>query len=76
MRAHSVVAEGGTAAVIQSEEGDSPELHAWDTVKGSDFLTDQDVVDVFVRTIPSERSYRSDVLKAPAPSVTQKTDAS
>ncbi len=54
MRAHSVAAEGGTAAVIRPEEGDSPELHAWDTVKGSDFLADQDVVDVFVRTIPSE----------------------
>jgi succinate dehydrogenase / fumarate reductase flavoprotein subunit len=29
-------------------------LHAWDTVKGSDFLADQDVVDRFVRTSPDE----------------------
>jgi succinate dehydrogenase / fumarate reductase flavoprotein subunit len=54
MRAHSVAAEGGTAAVMRPEDGDSVELHAWDTVKGSDFLSDQDVVDLFVRTMPSE----------------------
>jgi succinate dehydrogenase / fumarate reductase flavoprotein subunit len=54
MRAHSVCAEGGTAAVLRSEEGDSVELHAWDTVKGSDFLADQDVVWRFVKTIPKE----------------------
>jgi succinate dehydrogenase / fumarate reductase flavoprotein subunit len=45
MRSHSVCAEGGTGAVLRPEEGDSLELHAWDTVKGSDFLADQDVVD-------------------------------
>jgi succinate dehydrogenase / fumarate reductase flavoprotein subunit len=54
MRAHSVAAEGGTAAVMRPEDGDSFELHAWDTVKGSDFLADQDAVDLFVRTMPSE----------------------
>jgi len=54
MRAHSVCAEGGTAAVLRTEEGDSLELHAWDTVKGSDFLADQDVAWRFVRTIPKE----------------------
>jgi succinate dehydrogenase / fumarate reductase flavoprotein subunit len=54
MRAHSVAAEGGTAAVMRPEDGDSVELHAWDTIKGSDFLSDQDVVDLFVRTMPSE----------------------
>jgi succinate dehydrogenase / fumarate reductase flavoprotein subunit len=54
MRAHSVCAEGGTGAVMRPEEGDSFELHAWDTVKGSDFLADQDTVDRFVRTSPDE----------------------
>jgi succinate dehydrogenase / fumarate reductase, flavoprotein subunit len=54
MRAHSVAAEGGTAAVMRPDDGDTFELHAWDTVKGSDFLADQDVVDLFVRTMPSE----------------------
>ena len=54
MRSHSVCAEGGTAAVMRPEEGDSLELHAWDTVKGADFLADQDVVDRFVKTSPDE----------------------
>ncbi len=53
-RAHSVCAEGGTAAVLREEEGDSFDLHAWDTVKGSDFLADQDVVYKFVETSPTE----------------------
>ncbi|MBE3580590.1 MAG: succinate dehydrogenase/fumarate reductase flavoprotein subunit [Thermoanaerobacteraceae bacterium] len=54
VRPHSVCAEGGTAAAMRPEEGDSLELHAWDTVKGSDFLADQDAVELFVRTIPQE----------------------
>jgi len=54
MRAHSVAAEGGTAAVMRQDEGDSYELHAWDTVKGSDFLADQNVVDFFVHEMPRE----------------------
>jgi len=54
MRSHSVCAEGGTAAVMRPEEGDSFELHAWDTVKGADFLADQDTVDRFVRASPDE----------------------
>lgn len=56
MRAHSVAAEGGTAAVLRQDEGDSYELHAWDTIKGSDFLADQDVVDFFVHEMPKGRS--------------------
>ena len=54
MRSHSVCAEGGTAAVMQPEEGDSLELHAWDTTRGADFLCDQDVVMRFVEEIPKE----------------------
>lgn len=54
MRSHSVCAEGGTAAVMHPEEGDSFELHAWDTVRGSDFLADQNVVKLFVEESPKE----------------------
>jgi len=54
MRSHSVCAEGGTAAVMRPEDGDSLELHAWDTVRGSDFLADQDVVVRFVEEAPKE----------------------
>ncbi len=54
MRSHSVSAEGGTAAVLYPEEGDSFALHAWDTVKGSDFLADQDAVWLMVKLLPEE----------------------
>ncbi|MEM3731000.1 MAG: succinate dehydrogenase/fumarate reductase flavoprotein subunit [Candidatus Bathyarchaeia archaeon] len=52
IRSHSVCAQGGTAAVLQ--EKDSYDLHAFDTVKGADYLADQDVVEFFVRKAPKE----------------------
>jgi len=54
MRAHSGCAEGGTGAVLNEADGDSFELHGWDTVKGSDFLADQDVIQRFVERSPKE----------------------
>ncbi|OLD54046.1 MAG: hypothetical protein AUI83_08325 [Armatimonadetes bacterium 13_1_40CM_3_65_7] len=52
MRSHTVSAEGGTAAVLR--DYDSFELHALDTIKGSDFLADQDAVEFFVGRCPAE----------------------
>ena len=52
IRSHSVCAQGGTAAVMQ--EKDSYDLHAFDTVKGADYLADQDAVEFFVRKAPKE----------------------
>jgi len=52
MRSHTVSAEGGAAAALRPE--DSYETHAFDTVKGSDYLADQDVVEAFVREAPIE----------------------
>ncbi len=52
MRSHTVSAEGGAAAVARPD--DSFEQHAYDTVKGSDFLADQDVVEYFVHEAPGE----------------------
>jgi len=58
MRSHSVSAEGGMSAVLYPEKtGDSLELHAYDTVKGSDFLADQDAVQVLVEYAPREVRY-------------------
>lgn len=54
MRSHSVSAEGGTAAVLYEEEGDNQESHVYDTIKGSDFLADQDVAELLVRSMPYE----------------------
>src|SRR5438132_6777038 len=52
MRSHTVSAEGGAAAVIQAE--DSLDEHAYDTISGGDWLSDQDAVEVFVREAPEE----------------------
>jgi len=52
MRSHTVSAEGGAAAVMSAE--DSYRTHAFDTIKGSDYLADQDVVEAFVRESPVE----------------------
>jgi succinate dehydrogenase / fumarate reductase flavoprotein subunit len=54
MRSHSVSAEGGTAAVLYEEEGDNQESHIYDTIKGSDFLADQDVAERLVKSMPYE----------------------
>lgn len=54
MRSHSVCAEGGTAAVLRNDEGDTFTSHFEDTVLGSDFLADQDVVEKFVKAVPQE----------------------
>src|SRR5438552_10677805 len=52
MRSHTVSAEGGAAAVIK--ENDSLDAHAKDTITGSDWLADQDAVEVFVQEAPPE----------------------
>ena len=52
MRSHTVSAEGGAAAVIKP--GDSLDAHAYDTVSGADWLSDQDVVEAFVEEAPRE----------------------
>jgi len=54
MRSHSVAAEGGTAAVLFENEGDNMESHVYDTIKGSDFLADQDVAEKLCLEIPKE----------------------
>ena len=54
MRSHSVSAEGGTAAVLFEDEGDTVESHIYDTVKGSDFLADQDVAERLCKETPRE----------------------
>jgi succinate dehydrogenase / fumarate reductase flavoprotein subunit len=54
MRSHSVSAEGGTAAVLYTDDGDYIESHIYDTIKGSDFLCDQDVAEKLAREIPKE----------------------
>jgi succinate dehydrogenase / fumarate reductase flavoprotein subunit len=53
-RSHSGAAEGGINAALGNAGEDSAETHAFDTVKGSDFLADQDAVEVFTREAPDD----------------------
>ena len=45
VRSHTGAAQGGVGAALGSEEEDRPEWHTFDTVKGSDYLGDQDAIE-------------------------------
>lgn len=58
LRSHSVAAQGGMNAALGNVPGeggatDTWELHAYDTVKGSDYLADQDAVALMCREAPA-----------------------
>jgi succinate dehydrogenase / fumarate reductase flavoprotein subunit len=48
-RSHSISAQGGTAAPLGNMEEDSWEWHLYDTVRGGDYLGDQDAQEILVR---------------------------
>ena len=52
-RSHSVAAQGGIAASLGNEEEDQWEWHMFDTVKGGDYLTDQDTAEILAREAPA-----------------------
>lgn len=53
IRSHSVAAQGGIAATLKNvDDQDSWEAHAFDTVKGSDYLADQDAVALLTQEAP------------------------
>ena len=52
-RSHSVAAQGGIAASLGNEEEDHWEWHMYDTVKGSDYLGDQDVAEIIAKEAPN-----------------------
>ena len=51
-RSHSGAAQGGIAASLGNAEADDWTAHMFDTVKGSDYLADQDAVEILVREAP------------------------
>jgi succinate dehydrogenase / fumarate reductase flavoprotein subunit len=51
-RSHSGVAQGGITAPLGNEEEDHWEWYFYDTVKGSDYLADQDAVEIMVKDAP------------------------
>jgi succinate dehydrogenase flavoprotein subunit len=54
VRSHSGAAEGGINAALGNASEDSPEEHAFDTVKGSDYLGDQDAIEVLCEEAPGD----------------------
>jgi succinate dehydrogenase / fumarate reductase flavoprotein subunit len=53
-RSHSGAAEGGINAALGNASEDNPEIHAYDTVKGSDYLGDQDAIQVLCDEAPGD----------------------
>jgi succinate dehydrogenase / fumarate reductase flavoprotein subunit len=54
VRSHSSAAEGGINAALGNASEDSPDVHAYDTVKGSDYLGDQDAIQVLCDEAPGD----------------------
>ena len=55
VRSHSNAAQGGINAAMGAEgDDDTWEVHAYDTVKGSDWLGDQDAIEVMARDAPQD----------------------
>ncbi|MFY9578554.1 MAG: FAD-dependent oxidoreductase, partial [Gaiellaceae bacterium] len=54
VRSHSGAAEGGINAALGNASEDSPEEHAYDTVKGSDYLGDQDAIEILCNEAPDD----------------------
>ena len=52
-RSHTVAAQGGIAASLGNMGPDSWQWHMYDTVKGSDWLGDQDAIEYLVREAPA-----------------------
>ncbi len=55
VRSHSGAAQGGINAALANHpdaKDDTPDRHAYDTIKGSDFLADQDAVEIMTATAP------------------------
>jgi succinate dehydrogenase / fumarate reductase flavoprotein subunit len=53
-RSHSGAAEGGINAALGNASEDDPETHAFDTVKGSDYLGDQDAIQILCDEAPDD----------------------
>ncbi len=63
-RSHSGAAQGGMAASLANLDEDNWEFHMFDTVKGSDYLGDQDAIEIMCREAP-ELVYELEHLGAP-----------
>ncbi len=75
-RSHSGAAQGGVAAALGNVDGDTPEAHLYDTIKGSDFLADQDAVEILtsdaIRTIYEMEHYGCPFSRTPENKIAQR----
>ncbi len=53
-RSHSGAAQGGINAALGNETEDNPDNHTFDTVKGADYIGDQDAIEILCHRAPSE----------------------
>ena len=66
-RSHTGAAQGGIGAALGNLEEDHPIWHAFDTVKGSDYLGDQDAIEIMCEEAGPRRSSSSSTWGCPSP---------
>jgi succinate dehydrogenase/fumarate reductase flavoprotein subunit len=54
VRSHSGAAQGGINAALGNQTDDNPDNHTFDTVKGADYIGDQDAIEILCQTAPGE----------------------
>ena len=54
VRSHSGAAQGGINAALGNETEDNPDNHTFDTVKGADYIGDQDAIEILCENAPRE----------------------
>ena len=65
-RSHTVAAQGGISAALGNMGPDDWRWHMYDTVKGSDWLGDQDAIEYLCRNAPPRRSTNSNIGACPS----------
>jgi succinate dehydrogenase / fumarate reductase, flavoprotein subunit len=54
VRSHSGAAQGGINAALGNQSEDNPDNHTFDTVKGADYIGDQDAIEILCQAAPGE----------------------
>ena len=73
-RSHTVAAQGGISASLGNMGEDSWQWHMYDTVKGSDWLGDQDAIEYLVRNAPKPPSMSSSTGACPSARTDERQD--
>jgi succinate dehydrogenase / fumarate reductase flavoprotein subunit len=54
VRSHSGAAQGGINAALGNQTEDHPDNHTFDTVKGADYIGDQDAIEILCQSAPGQ----------------------